>query len=123
MQLRSIQFYCLLLLSLSALSQSDEGWQNLFNGKDLTGWKRSTGDVNFSVEDVAIVVKTVLNSANSFLITEKEFGDFILELDVFVEDPEGNSGIQTHSHFDPAGNNGKGKVYGRQCEVDPSPRK
>jgi len=123
MQLRSIQFYCLLLLSASVFSQPDKGWQNLFNGKDLTGWKRSAGNVNFSVEDGAIVGKTVLNSGNSFLITEKEYGDFILELDVFLEDPEGNSGVQTRSHFDPAGNNGKGKVYGRQCEVDPSPRK
>src|SRR5690606_38699835 len=59
---------------------------------------------------------------NSFLITEKEYGDFILEVDIKLEGTETNSGIQTRSHIDPEGNNGKGRVYGRQVEVDPTAR-
>jgi hypothetical protein len=62
------------------------------------------------------------NSPNSFLITEKEYGNFILELDVKLEGAETNTGIQTRSHFDPAGNKGAGLVYGRQIEIDPTPR-
>lgn len=116
-------FFIGMVFCSSALGQQGTGWQNLFNGKDLTGWKRLAGEANFKVEKGAIVGTTVMNTRNTFLVTEKEFGDFILELDVFVEDPEGNSGIQTRSHFDPSGNDGSGKVYGRQCEVDPSPRK
>ncbi|ULT28797.1 DUF1080 domain-containing protein [Sphingobacterium sp. E70] len=59
---------------------------------------------------------------NSFLITEKEYGDFILELDVKLEGSQTNSGIQTRSHLDPKANDGRGKVYGRQVEIDPSSR-
>ncbi|MFM9908360.1 MAG: DUF1080 domain-containing protein [Chitinophagaceae bacterium] len=99
------------------------GWQSLFNGNDLKGWKRVAGDAEFTVENGAIVGRTVLNSGNTFLVTEKEYGDFILEMDVYLEDNEGNAGIQTRSHIEPTANNGKGKVYGRQCEVDPSSRR
>ena len=66
---------------------------------------------------------TVLNSGNTFLATEKEYGDFIMEIDIKIESPEGNSGVQTRSHFDANANSGKGLVYGRQVEVDPSSRR
>lgn len=113
-----------LLLLVSSLGQSQEkGWQYLFNGKDLSGWKRLGGSAEYTVEDGAIIGRTVANSRNTFLVTEKEYGDFVLEIDVFVEAEEGNSGIQTRSHFDPNAFDGEGKVYGRQCEIDPTPRK
>jgi hypothetical protein len=99
------------------------GWQNLFNGKDLTGWKRVAGKADYTVEDGVIIGRTVVNSRNTFLVTEKEYGDFILEADVWVEDEEGNAGLQTRSHFDAAAFGGEGKVYGRQCEVDPTLRR
>lgn len=102
---------------------SQQGWAPLGNGKDLSGWKVLGGKATYKIEDGAIVGTTVANTRNTFLCTEKEYGDFVLELDVWVEDEEGNSGIQTRSHFDPAGNNGEGKVYGRQCEVDPTWRR
>ena len=105
------------------VQSQDKGWQNLFNGKDLSGWKRLGGSAEFTIEDGAIVGRPVANSRNTFLVTEKEYGDFILELDVFLEAEEGNSGIQTRSHFDPDAFDGEGKVYGRQCEIDPTPRK
>ena len=110
------------VITLNVRSQ-DKGWQNLFNGKDLSGWKRLGGSAEFTVEDGTIVGRTVANSRNTFLVTEKEYGNFILELDVFLEAEEGNSGIQTRSHFDPDAFDGEGKVYGRQCEIDPTPRK
>ncbi|MEI9908387.1 MAG: DUF1080 domain-containing protein [Bacteroidota bacterium] len=99
------------------------GWQNLFNGKDLAGWKRVAGKADYKVEDGVIIGRTVVNSRNTFLVTEKEYGDFILEADVWVEDEEGNAGLQTRSHFDAAAFGGEGKVYGRQCEVDPTLRR
>ena len=99
------------------------GWKNLFDGKTLTGWKRLAGTANFSVEDGVIVGTTVKGSPNTFLATEKEYGDFVLELDVKLESQKGNSGVQTRSHYDAASKNGNGLVYGRQVEVDPSDRK
>lgn len=104
----------------SALSQA---WKNLFDGKTFKGWRVLGGTGKFSIEDGVIVGTTVLNSGNTFLATEKEYGDFILEADVKLESAESNSGFQTRSHYDETGNSGKGLVYGRQVEVDPSPRK
>lgn len=94
----------------------------LFDGRTLNGWKAVAGTAPFTVENGMIVGAMVKGSPNTFLITEKEYGDFILELDVKLEGSESNSGIQTRSHFNPSGNNGKGQVYGRQVEIDPTPR-
>lgn len=121
MKIHLLLFCCCVSICFSSCAQP--GWQNLFNGKDLNGWKRLAGKADYKVEDSVIVGTTVANTGNTFLVTEKEYGDFILEADVFVEDPQGNSGIQVRSHYDAAGNKGSGKVYGRQCEVDPTPRK
>lgn len=95
----------------------------LFDGKTLSGWKKVGGDAKYAVENGMIVGTTVLNTGNTFLITEKEYGDFVLEADLKIIDTAGNSGIQTRSHLDAAGNNGKGKLFGRQIELDPSSRK
>ena len=119
--------YCMFILttciSTALFAQTDRGWQNLFNGKDLAGWKRLAGKADYSVENGVIVGRTVMNSRNTFLCTEKEYGDFVLEADVWVEDEEGNGGIQTRSHYDANAFNGEGRVYGRQCEVDPTWRR
>ncbi|MBC6608864.1 DUF1080 domain-containing protein [Hymenobacter sp. BT188] len=95
-------------------------WQNLFDGKTLKGWKRLAGTADYKVENGAIVGTTVMNSGNTFLVTEKEYGDFQLELDLMIESTVSNSGVQTRSHFDTPGH--EGKVYGRQVEIDPSAR-
>ena len=115
--------FLVIFLFTGAVFAQEKGWTNLFNGKNLNGWKRLGGTAIYTVEDGVIVGRTVANSRNSFLVTEKEYGDFILEADVYVEDEEGNSGLQTRSHFNATANDGEGKVYGRQCEVDPTARR
>lgn len=102
--------------------QKDGNWTNLFDGKTLQGWKPIGGKAPYTVEDGMIVGTMVKNTPNSFLITEQEYGDFILELEVKLEGNRTNSGIQTRSHFDPQGNKGNGRVYGRQVEIDPTER-
>jgi len=99
------------------------GWINLFDGKSLSGWKKVAGDAEYKIEDGAIAGITVANTPNTFLITEQEYGDFVLELEVKIMDTTSNSGIQFRSHYDPAGNDGKGKVFGYQYELDPSSRR
>ena len=118
-----ITFFTTVSLFAQTSSGGGSGWQDLFNGKDLKGWKRLGGKAEYTVENGIIVGRTVMNSRNTFLVTEKEYGDFILEADVWVEDEEGNAGIQTRSHFNSEAFNGEGRVYGRQCEVDPTPRR
>jgi len=104
-------------------AQKSTGWTNLFDGKTLKGWKQATGKATYTVENGEVVGTSAVDSYNSFLVTEKEYGDFVLELDTKVESPVSNSGVQTRSHFDAAGNKGTGRVYGRQVEIDPSDRR
>ncbi|SEM28929.1 protein of unknown function [bacterium A37T11] len=118
-------YHLLLIASIAYLplqAQETGKWQNLFDGKTLNGWKQIVGKAPYAITDGAIVGTMTKGSANSFLVTEKEYGDFILEADIKLEGTETNSGIQTRSHFDPTRDNGKGRVYGRQMEIDPSPR-
>ncbi len=111
------------IFTIPVSNAQSNGWINLFDGKTLNGWKKLAGNAKYSVEKRMIVGTTVLSSGNAFLATEKEYGNFILELDIKIESLKGNSGVQTRSHYDAAGHDGKGLVYGRQVEVDPSDRK
>ncbi|MEO6520087.1 MAG: DUF1080 domain-containing protein [Mucilaginibacter sp.] len=110
---------CILLCALSSQLHA-QTWKSLFDGKTLNGWKQLAGKADYKAEDGTIVGATVMNSGNSFLVTEKEYGDFVLELDAKIESTLSNSGIQTRSHFNTNGHTGK--VYGRQVEIDPSER-
>lgn len=104
----------------SAQQNKGSGWQNLFNGKDLQGWKQMNGKALYEIKNGEIIGTTVSNTPNSFLTTEKMYGDFILELELFA-DPSMNSGIQIRSHSKPEYQNGR--VHGYQVEVDPSDRR
>jgi hypothetical protein len=115
---------CLIFLVTALHSQGPEkGWKSLFDGKSFTGWKKLAGTAEYKIEDGAIVGVTVASSPNTFLVTEEEYGDFIVEMDIKLEDSSINSGVQFKSHYDPAGRSGKGLVYGYQFELDPSSRK
>jgi len=118
--MRKIQLLLILTLTVSAVSaKKKDGWQSLFNGKDLTGWHQLNGQAKYRVEKGEIVGTTVSNTPNSFLATDKNYGDFILELDLLVNN-DMNSGIQFRSISKPEIM--KGRVHGYQCEVDPSTR-
>ena len=103
-------------------SKTKENWTNLFNGKSLSGWKAVGGKAPYSIENGTIVGRMTKGTPNSFLITEKEYGDFILELEIKLEGNKTNSGVQVRSHFDPEANKGQGRVYGKQVEIDPTER-
>jgi len=75
---------------------AQDNWRPLFNGKTLDGWYACKGTAPFTVEDGAIVGRTVITSPNSFLCTKETFGDFILEYEVKVES-DMNSGVQVRS--------------------------
>jgi hypothetical protein len=77
----------------------ESGWVSLFDGETLEGWTVHSGFAKYRVEDEAIVGTAVKGSPNSFLCTDREFGDFILEFEVLLEDPELNSGVQFRSQI------------------------
>lgn len=106
-----------LLLSISVSTSAQ--WKSLFNGKDLAGWKQLNGKAKYSIQNGEIVGTTVMDEPNSFLATEKEYGDFIVEFD-FKVDSTMNSGVQFRSESKSDFNNGK--VFGYQYEIDPSKR-
>ncbi|WP_126244919.1 3-keto-disaccharide hydrolase [Chitinophaga rhizosphaerae] len=110
---------CGVLLMSVSYAQTAK-WQNLFNGKDLKGWKQLNGKAIYEVKNGEIVGTTVLSEPNSFLATEKDYGDFIFEVEYKLE-RDFNSGIQFRSQSKADYQNGR--VFGYQMEVDPSPRK
>jgi len=113
-----IPFFSLALLAMASLGYAEEGFQSLFNGKDLTGW-----DGNpelWSVEDGAITGKTTGPEQlgyNQFLIwkggTLKNF-----ELHAKIKTEGNNSGIQYRSKEMPE--IGKWSIGGYQCDVHPT---
>ena len=109
----------LLLVAYASCSMAQGKWINLFNGKDLSGWKQLNGKAKYQVVNGEIVGITVHGEPNSFLVTEQNYGDFILELE-FRLDADMNSGIQFRSESKP--DYREGRVHGYQMEIDPSDR-
>jgi hypothetical protein len=109
---------CFMVL-FSSCKPSGDGWVDLFNGKDFTGFNQLNGKAPFRMEDGMLVGTSVKGQPSSFLATEQDYGDFILEFDVLC-DPALNSGVQFRSESRPDYNNGR--VHGYQCEIDPSDR-
>src|SRR5688572_25647217 len=103
----------------SSICFGQNQWTAIFNGKDLTGWKQLGGTAKYSVSNGILIGEAVPNSPNSFLVTEKDYGDFILEFDIYL-DTEINSGVQVRSKSTKDFQNGR--VHGYQIEVDPSAR-
>lgn len=106
-----------LAVALSGFAQ--DNWVPLFNGKNLKGWKKLNGTAEYRIEDGAIVGVSKLNTPNTFLATEKMYGDFILEME-FKVDKGLNSGIQFRSNSRKEYRDGR--VHGYQYEIDPSAR-
>ena len=69
--------------------EKQDGWELLFNGKDLTGWKREQeGYGGWAVIDDCIC----LTDRGGMLFTTEEFDDFVLKAE-YKLDKEVNSGI------------------------------
>jgi hypothetical protein len=102
----------------------------IFDGKTLKGWVQRGGQAQYAVVDGCVEGRTVKGTPNSFLCTKKDYGDFILELEL-KGDPKLNSGIQIRSEcfeqpttFEHGTKTLKipaGRVHGYQVEVDNPP--
>lgn len=109
---------CLLavpILTSSAKPGAPNDWISLFDGETLKGWTQLNGTASYEVVDGTIVGTTAKGSPNSFLCTDRFFGDFELEFDVKLGNDELNSGVQIRSHSNPTYK--KGRVHGPQVEV------
>ena len=83
------------LLNHLTAEERAQGFLLLFNGRDLDGWE---GDPRiWSVENGDLIGSSDAFSPphNTYLIADREFGDFVLQLEVKLRN--GNSGIQFRS--------------------------
>lgn len=94
----------ILLLLAAAVAPVRAAEKNLFNGKDLSGWKGQDGF--WSVKDGAITGQTTQEmpvKENTFLVWDGEVGDFVLTFRYKIVDENGkadgfgNSGVQYRS--------------------------
>ncbi len=95
-----------------------DGWVDLFNGKDLSGWSQKNGTATYKVENGYIMGTTNQGSPNSFMCSEQTFGDFELAFEV-MDDPGLNSGVQIRSLSKPDYKDGR--VHGPQVEIETNP--
>lgn len=101
------------LLVLPACGESEEGFTPLFNGTDLTGWHVVNGQADFTAENGEIVGRGENLRQNSFLRTEKTYGDFDFRFEFKFDDLTGNSGVMFRAE---QRDGGTGRVFGYQCE-------
>jgi len=107
---------CWVLLATAAapaLAAADD-WVDLFDGKTLEGWTQRNGTATYRVEEGCVVGKTNEGSPNSFLCTDKDYGNFELTFEVKVDD-ELNSGVQIRSKSIELRDSGR--VHGPQVEI------
>ena len=92
-----------LTVALPALGQqpADEGWIDLFNGKDLTGWKlvNPNGPNGWSVHDGILTNVATHEKPSTDLMTERTFTDFELRVEFRVP-PSGNSGVYLQGRYE-----------------------
>lgn len=85
--------------------------QELFNGKDLTGWQ-AYGTEQWYVEEGLLISESGPDKEYGYLCTQEYFDDFTLTLS-FLQEANGNSGVFFRSTVDGT------KVQGWQVEVAP----
>lgn len=105
--------FTLILLLMFSVSQIADAQKSkpIFNGKNLDGWVKH-GTEKWYVEDGLLICESGPDKAYGYLSTEKNYGDFELEVE-FQQEANGNSGVFFRSTFEGT------KVSGWQVEVAP----
>ncbi len=77
---------------------SDEGYNSIFNGKTLEGWKCRplSQSANWTVEDGLIIGRG--KGQESYLMFNDQLGDFELKFSYKFISDEGNTGVEVRSH-------------------------
>ena len=96
----------LLLLAASAAlaaillpvpARADEKFEPLFNGKDLAGWKAPENNIWYLVEDGILRIRSSPDQKGSILWTEKEYENFVMELEFKFISGTIDSGVHVKS--------------------------
>ena len=90
------------------------GWIDLIHGSSLEGWRNPYEWGEAWVENGEIHLRA---DRKFFLVTDREFSDFVFQGEVRVPDRQSNSGFMFRANVAP------NRVFGYQAEVDPSDRR
>ena len=99
---------CLFITSVTF----SQGYKNLFNGKDLTGWTIH-GTEKWYVDNGELVCESGPDKQYGYLSTDKPYKNFVLDL-YFKLKANGNSGVFIRSGIEGT------KISGWQVEVAPA---
>jgi hypothetical protein len=115
MKLRILSITALAAVSLFAQEAAKtDGFTSLFDGKTLTGWRNAYTWGKAEVVDGQI---HLTGDKKFFVITEKNYSDFVFEGDILLPEGQANSGFMFRAHVEP------NKVFGYQAEVDGDPKR
>lgn len=92
-----------LAVAASPVMAQEDGWIQMFNGRDLSGWKLNENG-KIKVENGQIKIS---GERSHLFYTDREFKDFVFEADVKTT-PGSNSGIYFHTKFQDEGWPAKG---------------
>lgn len=67
-----------------AVRRPEAAWRSLVDGQTLDGWYACNWSASYTIEDRAIVGRTVVKSPNSFLCATEKFSDFVFDHDVWT---------------------------------------
>lgn len=108
-----MKYIFLLIFSMNVFSTfSQQGYVNLFNGKDLTGWTVH-GTEKWYVENGELVCESGPDKQYGYLSTDKSYYNFELSVQFKLE-ANGNSGVFIRSGIEGT------KISGWQVEVAPA---
>lgn len=94
-------------------------WRDITPREGLAGWRTTGGAASYSIVNGEVVGRAAVGPANTWLVSEAQYGDFIIEFDAKT-DPTLNSGVMIRGQSRPDYYNGV--VHGYQAEIDPTPR-
>ena len=124
-----------IIILLHAVAVWAQKSEQLFNGKDLAGW-RVHGTEKWYVQNGEMICESGPDKQYGYLATENEYKDFDMHLE-FSQEANGNSGVFFHSQVDgttvsgwqaevaPLNNHTGGiyESYGRGWLIQPAPEK
>lgn len=82
---------------LSSAVRAEEKLEPLFNGKDLSGWKVPADNVWYLVDDGILQIRSSPDQKGSVLWTEKEYSNFVMELEFKFISGTIDSGVHVKS--------------------------
>ncbi|MBO6688615.1 MAG: DUF1080 domain-containing protein [Henriciella sp.] len=100
-------------------TEEQTGWVELFDGQSLEGWNQVNGEAPYESVDGVIRGTNIFDTPNSFLATDEEYSDFMLEFES-RSIGDANSGVQFRTELAPGTWSG---VVGYQLDIDPSERR